>query len=136
MTQQQGLGVTGDTAWATEALTVSSTPRQCGHAASHLLLFQQDQAHDSDVDGVPDVGVKVDAGHLPKRGGQAVTPDLGYGQPLPTPDPHPRSHTGELRSACRLPTRLPNLCKGLPTLPGREGHPQSRMVGTQEIFVE
>lgn len=40
---------------------------------SHLFLFQQDQAHDRDVDGVPNAGVMEQAGHLPKGwGGQAV----------------------------------------------------------------
>lgn len=72
-----------------------------GHRNSHLLIFQQDQAHDGDVDGVPNAGVVKKASHLPKRWGSNCHP--GYRiwaatvhlQPTRR-DAHPRSHTGEL----------------------------------------
>ena len=38
-----------------------------GHVTSHLLIFQQDQAHDGDVDGVSDAGVMKQTSHLPKK---------------------------------------------------------------------
>jgi hypothetical protein len=37
------------------------------HVTSHLLIFQQDQAHDGDVDGIPNAGVMKQASHLCER---------------------------------------------------------------------
>lgn len=108
---------------ALETLTLPSARRQCicTPMASHLIVFQEDQAYHGEVDGVPDAGVVEDASHLPGSG-QAVTLALalGHGQPLPTPSPHPGSQAGELRGA-RGP---PPVTQGVSAQPRTEGHPQ------------
>lgn len=75
--------VTGQVLWQ----PTPSPPRgQCGHVTAHLLVFQQDQAHNGYVDGVPDAGVMEKAGHL--REGRRLSAwawDTGSHRPTPTP---------------------------------------------------
>lgn len=54
---------------------------------SHLLIFQQDEAHDGDMNGVPDAGVVKQASHLCKRVREGIRPQPGYRiwNPVPTP---------------------------------------------------
>lgn len=54
-------------------------PTPTGHETTHLLVFQQDQAHDGDVDGVPDAGIVKKAGHLPREVFLSPRIQGGYG---------------------------------------------------------
>lgn len=112
---------------------------------SHLFLFQQDQAHDRDVDGVPNAGVMEQAGHLPKGWGVRLSPGSGTPAVPPArcaraftcrnsiraPMAHvlPQPSTGEpgpeSRSGICFPSSHPGPPQGpgLPILPGLGQHP-------------
>lgn len=53
---------------------------------SHLLIFQQDEAHDGDVNGVPNAGVVKQSSHLCKRE-SGYNQDIGYGPQYPPRPP-------------------------------------------------
>lgn len=132
--------MTEDTAWATEALALPPTRGGWSQGAggsgsrhteggvgtrpvAHLLVFQQDQAHDGDVDGVPDAGVVEKAGHLPGEVRPSPRMQGGYGS-----HHHPDPHSGS--RSTRPDVRLPSQNEGLPDQP-QERRPPPTTAGVQ-----
>lgn len=128
MPSTQGSSGNGAGAWQ----PTPSPPRgQRGHVTAHLLVFQQDQAHNGYVDGVPDAGVMEKAGHL--REGRRLSAwawDTGSHRPTPTPtrtclptqgsSQRTQLHTRQctrVRRPVKVPISLALLQEGLPTQP-------------------
>lgn len=77
---------------------------------SHLLVFQQDKAHNGDVNGVPDAGVVKQSSHLSERVSEGIRPQLGYGiwNPVPTPATQEQAHltTHKITLRCTLAAHI------------------------------
>lgn len=64
------------------------------YVTSHLLIFQQDEAHNGDVNGVSNAWIVKQSSHLSKRVREGIRLQLGYRKwnPVPTPATWEHAH--------------------------------------------